>query len=51
MAFQVVEDRILTEAPSSMIVRSILLAITHIDIWKGTLEWRQFLLGYSSQWK
>ena len=38
MACQAVEDTMLTEAPSSMIVRSILLAATHKAIWKGTLE-------------
>ena len=38
MACQAVEDRMLTEAPSSMIVQSTLLAVTHTTIWKGTLE-------------
>ena len=48
MARQAVEDRMLTKAPSSTIVQSIILAVTHIDIWKATLNEDAIMLGYSS---
>ena len=38
-SFQVIEDRILTESPSSTIVQSMLLTVTHTNIWKGIVEW------------
>ena len=38
--FQVVDDRILIEAPSSTMLWCMFLTVTHTYIWKGTLEWR-----------
>ena len=44
ISFQAVEDRILTETPSSTIVESMLLAVNHTNIWKGTLEGIQYYI-------
>ena len=51
ISFQAFEDIILTESPSSTIVQSMILAVTHTYFLKGTVDWRQdvFILIQSKE--